>query len=309
MSVGGVFLILLSGYGLDELLRILGFGKTDMTKGETKKQSKSTRKIYRIALILLVAVLVFSVRRVYGVNRELIYAEWIYQPEIEVAVEWLRAQDQNDITINATHTVADKLVLDAYEFGFRSINFVDGWRPSGAPYNYGDIASLPLIPRYRIDWEYEEFDEPLYERVFSIGELNIWESVKPYPYAFGISMDRLLTREPVLPEDVIPAHNFSRVSPNKIEVDITASEDSILVITEAWFKDWKVRVDDVPAKLSSVSNFLAVPIKAGRHSVVFEYLPFSFVVGLIISGMTILCLFVIIVIAIFKTALGRGRSP
>jgi len=288
LSVGALFLILLSGYGLNHLWLILRLKRDRLTHDDPQSTLIPSQYGYSIAYALLILGLVFSLRRVYGENRELIYARWIYKPEINLATDWLLEQDESDLTINATYTISDKVVLDAYKYFIRSPNFIDGWKAAGAPYLIGEHDAIQIQPPYHLNWEWEEFEASDYMLVNQIGKLRIWHTVNNFPYAFLVSIEQLLSSPPIMPPDVTPALSFNREGSDTIVVDLEAKKESLLVVSEAWFKGWKVTVDDQPAIVVSVSNFLAVQISPGHHQVVFDYDPLSFKAGLLISGLTFL---------------------
>ena len=70
----------------------------------------------------------------------------------------------------------------------------------------------------------------------------------------------------------------------RVTVDVEASADGYLVLTDAWYPGWRVRVDGQEAPLLRADViFRAVQVPAGRHVVEFEYVPQSFRVGLVVS--------------------------
>ena len=286
LSVGALFLILLSGYGLNHLWLRLRLHRDSLTHDDPQSTLIPSRYGYSIAYALLVLGLVFSLRRVFGENRELIYTRRIYKREIRLATDWLLEQDTSDHTINTTYTISDKVVLDAYKHFIRSPDFIDGWKAAGAPHLIGEHDTLQIQPPYRLNWEWEDFEASDYTLVNQIGQLRIWHTVNNFPYAFLVSIEQLLSSAQIMPPDVTPTLTFKRVGSDTIAVDLEAEKESLLVVSEAWFTGWKVTVDDQPAEVVSVSNFLAVQVSAGHHQVIFDYDPLSFKVGLLISGLT-----------------------
>ena len=285
LSVGTIYLIGLSGFALDYVWMGIqhpgGEGQSDANWYE--------RRAFRIGLsLLLVTGLVFSLRRVYGENRELIYLEHLYRPEIDLAVDWLVEHEDDQLTLQVTHTVASKIILDAYELGLRSSDFIDGWRPSAPDYSIGSFSSVQLQPRYRVDWAYDGPPSPEYEVVRRFGELQIWEAQDTFPYAFVVPLERLVEGQPVLPDDVAEAAVVHRVNPNRIVVDLEVQERGMLVVTESWFNGWTVYVDLDEAELAPVGSYLATELEPGVHHVVFEYAPASFTAGWLVSVGTLL---------------------
>ncbi len=81
----------------------------------------------------------------------------------------------------------------------------------------------------------------------------------------------------------------TRYDSRRVVASVLAPADSYLVLTDAWYPGWKVRVDgqEVPL-LRADLMFRAVHLTAGEHTVEFTYAPASFRTGLIISGAALL---------------------
>jgi hypothetical protein len=92
---------------------------------------------------------------------------------------------------------------------------------------------------------------------------------------------------------------------NSSEIKVSTDKDGIFVASESSYPGWKAFVDGKEVKLLKADLVLrAVALKAGEHTVKFEYFPASFKIGLAISGAAI-------ALAIFLSAiqLRRGSRP
>jgi len=70
----------------------------------------------------------------------------------------------------------------------------------------------------------------------------------------------------------------------KIVIDATASDRSLLVLTDVYYPGWTVTVDGHSAPIDRVDYLLrGVPLSAGAHRIEFSYQPASFEAGWIIS--------------------------
>jgi len=285
LSVGTVYLIALSGFGLDYLWDRI----RDVTATGDENVTWYDRRPFRVVVSAFVAaVLIFALRRVYGENRGFITLEHLYRPEIGLAVDWLTEREEEPVTIQTSNTVASKIIFDAYEVGLRSQDFIDGWRPSAPAYTIGRFSALPYAASYRLDWDYEGLTDPGYEIVRRFGELRIAEAEQGFPYAFVVPLERLVQTQPVLPQEVDLVGYVRHSNPNRIIVDLEVQEQGMLVVAESWFDGWRVQVDREEATLAPVGSFLAVEVSPGVHHVVFEYAPRSFTVGWIISLATVM---------------------
>ena len=86
-----------------------------------------------------------------------------------------------------------------------------------------------------------------------------------------------------------------RVFGNRLQGDITASKDGILLLTVPWSDNWQVRVDGekyVPLKIGGMLTGLE--LKAGEHAISLKYVPGGFYAGVVL---TLLCLVLMAVTA------------
>ncbi len=75
----------------------------------------------------------------------------------------------------------------------------------------------------------------------------------------------------------------------KVVIRVQAGADGYLVLTDAWYPGWHVRVDGQESSLLRANLlFRAVHVPAGVHLVEFSYTPQSFYVGLVISAISLL---------------------
>jgi hypothetical protein len=76
---------------------------------------------------------------------------------------------------------------------------------------------------------------------------------------------------------------------NRVVIRSQAGAPGWLVLSDTWYPGWIARVDGKPVPvLRAASFFRAVQVSAGEHEVVFEYRPWSFYVGSLISLATVL---------------------
>jgi hypothetical protein len=70
----------------------------------------------------------------------------------------------------------------------------------------------------------------------------------------------------------------------RVTVEVDTAADGYLVLTDAWYPGWRVRVDGQEAALLRADViFRAVQVPAGSHVVEFEYAPQSFRTGVLVS--------------------------
>jgi uncharacterized membrane protein YfhO len=76
-----------------------------------------------------------------------------------------------------------------------------------------------------------------------------------------------------------------------IALETTAARATLLVLSEMAYPGWQVKVDGRPAQWLRVNYLLrGVALPPGQHRVEFYYRPWSFRLGAVVSGLTILLL-------------------
>ncbi len=90
-------------------------------------------------------------------------------------------------------------------------------------------------------------------------------------------------------------HRVASQNPNKIIIQMEADTEGWLLVSEAWYPGWNAYIDDQFID-SYPANYLfrAIEVPAGKHTIVWEYRPISFWVGLGISLSSVLCLLIIL---------------
>jgi hypothetical protein len=80
---------------------------------------------------------------------------------------------------------------------------------------------------------------------------------------------------------------------NEVEVEVETPQAALMVLNDSWDAGWNARVDGVQQQVLSVNyNFRGVVVSPGKHRVLFLYRPRLILIGLGISGVTMLLLFV-----------------
>jgi hypothetical protein len=95
---------------------------------------------------------------------------------------------------------------------------------------------------------------------------------------------------PALYKGTLPGSDrvrFLNFKMNRIDLEASCRGPRLLFLSETYYPGWKVRVDGREEKIYRADHaFRAVALGPGRHTVTFEYCPFSFTLGWIISVVT-----------------------
>jgi hypothetical protein len=89
---------------------------------------------------------------------------------------------------------------------------------------------------------------------------------------------------------------------NIVDVEFDATRDAVLVLADAYYPGWEAHLDDkTPLEIFPAYHlFRGVQVPAGRHTIEFEYRPFSFRLGAILSVAALLLLLVAAVVMLAK---------
>ena len=79
---------------------------------------------------------------------------------------------------------------------------------------------------------------------------------------------------------------------NHLQLETASSGPRLLFLSETFYPGWRAWVDGRREKIYRANHaFRAIPLGPGRHTVYLAYQPFSFYLGLTISGLSLILLF------------------
>jgi hypothetical protein len=164
-------------------------------------------------------------------------------------------------------------------------------------------------------WEYT--DDGVMKQVYQDEKYWIYEYTRAFPRAFLASkytvekgkeeiiktlfskdFDRresiVLEEKPVIdPKPGPGTANITSYQPNAVTVHTHADSPKLLFLSDAFDTGWRASVDGKAVVIHRADyDFRAVEVPKGDHVVRFEYLPRSFIVGVIISGLMCVVLIV-----------------
>ncbi len=102
---------------------------------------------------------------------------------------------------------------------------------------------------------------------------------------------------------------------DRIVLDVTVDEPSVLILSENWYPGWLAWVDGMPAEVLPVTGLLrGVPLEVGRHHVVLTYQPLAARIGIGISTIAVVGLLLLTALAgvhhlVAHPALTKGEVP
>ena len=86
----------------------------------------------------------------------------------------------------------------------------------------------------------------------------------------------------------------TRTSGASLSVTADVSEDRLLFFTLPYDKGWRIRVDGERVDAVEVFDvFMGVPLSAGSHTITMEFIPRGFILGAVISVVSLLGMVVV----------------
>lgn len=126
-----------------------------------------------------------------------------------------------------------------------------------------------------------------YKSVFKDDLTEIVENLDVWPRAFQVPSPKFYDRVP-LGEKPVAAEVVDETL-NSITLQVDASRDEFVVVSNTYASGWAATVDGKPATVQQADlNFQAVAVPAGSHEVVLQYRPRSFYAGAGVTGVTAL---------------------
>jgi hypothetical protein len=113
------------------------------------------------------------------------------------------------------------------------------------------------------------------------GTINAFDPVPHTPYAVGFGEQGYRGEVYI---DGKGTAEYTYWSPNKLVVRVNASEPSRVVINQNFDKGWRAKGSKVP---ESFNGLLSAQVSPGDNLVTFYYLPTAFIIGSLVSALTI----------------------
>ncbi|MBI2613513.1 MAG: YfhO family protein [Candidatus Levybacteria bacterium] len=109
----------------------------------------------------------------------------------------------------------------------------------------------------------------------------------------------ILEKDPKISQSIGEVGEAKIISykPNNIEISVDAKDKSLLFLSENYYPGWNASVDGKETPILRANyTFRAIPVEAGKHTIQFSYMPWSFKLGLYLaSGGLIGAIFMILV--------------
>lgn len=145
-------------------------------------------------------------------------------------------------------------------------------------YHNGDHFSYKINPQ---DWT----------KVFEHGSVAILQNSNYLPRSFILSQDNTPLKQ---------GAKITKYSPNQVVINYHTDYDSSLILLDTWYPGWQATVNNTRTNIEKYNRvFRSVKIPRGSGTVVFNYYPKSFYLGLSISIFSFF-IYLITIIYIYK---------
>ncbi|MCB0209428.1 MAG: YfhO family protein [Anaerolineae bacterium] len=95
-----------------------------------------------------------------------------------------------------------------------------------------------------------------------------------------------------------PTTHILDTTPQSFTITTSTATPALLVLSEPYYPGWQATIDNQPAPILRADYVLrAVPVPAGEHTVQLTFQPSSFIVGAVISSMTLLVVTILFLLA------------
>jgi len=196
----------------------------------------------------------------------------------------------------------------------------------------GDSNKLLSLANVKYVISVKEIKSPQYKMVNQKGDYKIYENqnwlqrVYVVPKAVPTKTDQVLEyinsadfnpdeevvvetdsggREQIsVTEEVVPPLTYNvkidKYSPNRINIQAELNRSGWLVLNDAYYPYWRVYVNGERKKIYRANYAMrTVYLPSGKHRIEFVYVPMPFIVGLIVSFLSV-CLIVFLLVRYFK---------
>jgi hypothetical protein len=115
------------------------------------------------------------------------------------------------------------------------------------------------------------------------------------------SLAGYLRGKPPLPSE---APTITHYDPQRVVIDVVLASPGLLILADTFDTGWRLTVDGAAARIFRANQMMrAAALGAGRHHLVFHYEPWSFRIGVAVSGLAIA------VLIVFGVRSGRRAPP
>ncbi len=305
LSIAGIILVVLSyvfidiesPYGFPDRYNL--FKKSDYIK--FLEEDKDFFRIIAGGGILMPnfpsAFRLFDIRYITSLSPAT-YQNYVDQHLLKSPHEWITDRlwftGLPDIHKSIPRSIYDEIRDNLLYYSYLGVKYIisNNYQLLGLPLVYDKEVKIykntHYIPRlyiaHKIEYSstYQEAQSLMAKTIFDIKDTVILEEGPPEWYKFS-------TEEYANKKYINSLASIEEYSLNRIKIQASLKENGILVLTDLFYPGWKAHSGNKEAKIYRVNGLVrGIFLKKGKHSITFKYSPFSFRMGVVISGLSLL---------------------
>jgi hypothetical protein len=303
-------LLILSAHALEYVYRAskTWVKNVKLVYGPSGKKSNILVVRHLVALLWIV-VLITTTKDVYDVNKGFAFADQNLSTKSFAALTWLKNYDKSLYYVNiGGGAIYWGWTPAAYTLEMPMINFQYNRRLRSQDIQRAASSPFSAQAKYQISAP----DQPVPPNAQQVREFEgtfVWYIPDTLPYAFAVRPS-LIQEYSKLSVDQVSEARVRLNGPNQVVVKGSPKQEGdVLVVLVSYYPGWKLLIDGKPAPVTQYNGYLGAKMPAGEHSYVFYFLPTQFMVGAIISLVTIGLMVLMLIISRRRTTEQTTISP
>jgi hypothetical protein len=241
--------------------------------------------------LILLLIMVSSVIDVFDVNQAFAFGGGEVDQTLKTALTWLKSYDGSLYYLNlGGDNIYWHGVSVSYELEMPVLNFDYGRHLVSMDRQLQPDSPFIATPKYAV----AVVDVPFTTLPANAQQINvfdnyaIWYLPDALPTAFSAPPAQLQTGAK-LPKEMAAPVDVKYDGPNRVVASgQPARPGDQLVVLVSNFPGWELLVDGKPAPLMPANDYLGAAMLPGYHVYTFNFRPFSYFIGLVISALTLL---------------------
>jgi 4-amino-4-deoxy-L-arabinose transferase-like glycosyltransferase len=243
--------------------------------------------------IVMLVILIFSARDVFETNRDFALAPAPLDKVSYDTLQWLKEYDTGLYYISLGDDYIWWFWLPAaYETELPVINFIYSQVLTTKVQQSDSNAPFFAKPKYVISLADQPPSDSSLVKKFEYAA--IWQKSDALPFAFSTKTINVLAKNKIDTSMVKELTAFYD-GPNSIVIEAESnSKENTLIVLTSNYPGWKLLIDQKPAVLEPVNNYLSAQMIEGKHNYTFIFRPALYYIGFAISLLT-LCIISILI--------------
>jgi hypothetical protein len=282
-------LLILSAVGLEHTYRLSKAWVKSIKLTYSSSDRKNKVVFARVVIAWVWIFVLFSLtKNVYDINKPFAFIDESMNPKPKATLSWLKEYDPSLYYVNVGGgTIYWEWTAPAYDMEMPMINFLYSRHLRTQDLQRSTASPFVAEAKYQISLASEPVPVNA-EQIADFDGVLVWKIPDTLPYAFSVQ-PALAQPYTKLLKDQVSSVNVRFNGPNQVVAKGAPAHDGdVLVVLMSDFPGWKLLVDGRPAELTPINGYLGAKMLPGIHSYQFYFLPSKFILGSVISIITVL---------------------